>query len=79
MSRLNQALTEREARVLTFVRAYYARERLPPTLREIGRGCHLAHSLVSRYLDGLEMKGYLVRKPGTARGIFLLDESDEKL
>lgn len=73
MSQLNPQLTTREAAVLTYIKTYCANQHFPPSLREIAAGCHIAHSTVTRYLELLEVKGYLVRKRGTARGIQLLD------
>ena len=46
----------------------------PPTLREIAADLGLASfSSIARRIDGLEVKGMLVRKPGVSRGIKLTD------
>lgn len=79
MTDQNTTLSEREAAVLAFVQSYCQRERIPPTLREIAAGCHVAHSMVGGYLDSLHIKGYIVRKRGVSRGIRLLTGEGRKL
>ena len=58
-------------RVYLFIKDYIKKHTHPPTLREIGEGCFLSTSAVTRHLDRLEGQGKLFREPGHARGITL--------
>lgn len=60
--------------VYIFVKDYIKKHTHPPTLREIGEGCYLSISAVTRHLERLEGEGKLFREPGRARGITLVDE-----
>lgn len=60
-----------EAEIYQFIRQHIKEHTHPPTLREIAVHCFLSVSNVLRYLDRLEMRGYIVREPGRARGITL--------
>lgn len=65
-------LGDRQAMVLEFIRDFVARNPFPPTVREIGRGCHISSTSVVDYnLAVLEVEGYLTRIPNIARGIVL--------
>jgi repressor LexA len=68
--------TTKEA-VYLFVKDYIKRHTFPPSLREIGKGCFISTSAVTRHLDRLEWEGKLFREPGRARGITLVDENDQ--
>ncbi len=59
-----------------FIKNYVKEHTYPPTLREIGRGCYLSTSAVTRHLDRLEQRGKIYREPGRARGIRLLDDDE---
>jgi repressor LexA len=59
--------------VYEFVRAYIQEQGFAPSLREIGEGCFIAHSTVVYSLTKLELEGRLMRKPGKARGIVLIN------
>jgi len=63
-------LTEKQRKILNFVRRY-ARERgFPPTLREIGDTVGPANiSAVRGHLAALEKKGYIKKDPDKARSI----------
>jgi SOS-response transcriptional repressor LexA len=60
--------------VYIFIKKYVREHTHPPSIREIGEGCYLSNSVVIRYLDQLENEGKLIREPGRARGITLVDE-----
>jgi|FLYN01.1.fsa_nt_gi repressor LexA len=66
-----------EEQVYVFIRTYIRQHRHPPTVREIGSACHMSHSGVIRYLDRLEARGRISRKPGKSRGITLLDDESD--
>ncbi len=67
-----ESLTERQAKVLKFIRDHYKRSGYPPTIREIAEhiGTKWNHG-VERHLEALERKGYLKRSPDKSRGIQL--------
>jgi SOS-response transcriptional repressor LexA len=60
--------------VYLFLKDYIRKHTYPPTLREIGQGCFLSVSAVTRHLDRLEGQGKIKREPGRARGITLTDD-----
>lgn len=73
-----QPLTERQARVLGFIRERIADDGRPPTIREIGRRFRIASTNgVRRHLSALEKKGYIERQAHSARGISLAPELQE--
>lgn len=63
--------------VYIFVRDYIRKHTHPPTLREIGEGCYLSTSAVTRHLYKLEREGKIFREEGRARGITLLEAEDD--
>ena len=50
----------------------------PPALREIADHAFMSRPNLYRYLDYLEAEGRISREPGVARGITILQESDEE-
>ncbi len=66
------ALTKRQARILAFLKKYLHEKGYPPTVREIA-----AHFRISsprgakKHLYALEVKGYIQKRPGSARAIEL--------
>ena len=58
-------------RVLLFVRSYIETIHVPPTRREIAKGCGLAHSNVQYHLEALDRTGSISLMPNKARGIRL--------
>jgi repressor LexA len=66
-------LTERQKRVLDFIRGFIRDYSVPPTVREIGSALGFGSTGTTRdYLRALEKKGFLRLKKGMARGIELL-------
>lgn len=61
-------------RVYLYVKSYIKKHTHPPTLREIGEGCFLSTSAVTRHLERLQGEGKLIREPGRARGITLVND-----
>jgi repressor LexA len=59
--------------VYQFLKDFIRNHNFPPTVREIGEGCYLSRSTVTRHLDRLEAMGRIERQPGKARGITLKD------
>ena len=67
-------LSQRQARILTFIQDYTAHYVYPPTVREIMEGCNLSSTSVGLYnLRLLGQRGYLTRIPAVARGIVLTE------
>jgi SOS-response transcriptional repressor LexA len=48
----------------------------PPSIREIADACYLSPGAVQRCLDLLEARGRILRTPGKARGIKLLETEE---
>ena len=65
-------LSQRQARMIAFIRGFTAEYCYPPTVREITGGCRISSTSVTIYnLRILEHRGYLTRKPRSARSIAL--------
>lgn len=70
------ALTEVQERVLRFVMKFARLNGFPPTQTEIGRALgYKSSNSVALHLETLVRKGYVQRKPNTARGIRLTDSA----
>jgi len=73
--RKNKKLTERQQRILEFIRASIQKTGRPPTIREIGAAVGISStSLVDYNLNALVRKGYLIRKKAVSRGIRLVED-----
>lgn len=59
--------------VYQFIQEYIQREGIAPSIREIAEACYLGRSTVPRHLDRLAAWGWIVQRPGRARGIVLVD------
>ena len=69
-----QPLTQRQSRMLAFIRDFTAGNPYPPTIREIAQGCNISSTSVTIYnLRRLEEECYLKRVPAIARGIVLTE------
>jgi repressor LexA len=60
-------LTERQREVLEFIRAFTARNGVPPTVREIGERFKVTPRAAFDHLHALERKGELQRRPSPRR------------
>jgi len=66
------ALSERQQRILSFIRQYTAEKHYPPTIREIGQAVGISSTSVVNYnLNILEREGYILRNRDISRGIRL--------
>ena len=75
-----RALSERQARILRFVRDFTDRHPYPPTIEDITRGCNISSSSVTHYnLTILERRGYMTRVPSAARTIVLTKKGRSKV
>ena len=67
-------LSQRQARVLTFIQDYTALNVYPPSLRNIMEGCNLSSTSVALHnLMVLGHRGYLTRTRDVARSIVLTE------
>jgi repressor LexA len=63
-------LSERQKRILEFIRVYSAKNRYPPTIREIGQAVGISSTSVVNYnLNILQREGHIVRNREISRGI----------
>ena len=70
------AISQRAAAVLAYIGAC----RITPTIREIGDACGITStSLVSYYLDELELAGLIERpgEPGSSRNILVVKDGND--
>ncbi len=69
------ALSERQERILKFIREYTRENQYPPTIREIGQEVGISSTSVVNYnLNILQRDGYIVRQADVSRGIRLVGE-----
>ena len=70
--RARRPISERQVRILRFVREFTDRHPYPPTIDEITGGCGISNRSVTHYnLTILERRGYITRVPSAARTIVL--------
>jgi repressor LexA len=68
-------LSERQTKILAFLRDFIAERQFPPSIREIGEKVGISSTSVVKYnLDALEKKGFIERKGDISRGIRLIEE-----
>lgn len=71
---LSRDLTERQQRIIDFIRDYVRGHGYPPSVREIGQAVDLrSSSTVHGHLSRLEARGFLRRDPDKPRALELLD------
>lgn len=82
-SRTNAAgLTDRQSRIVTFIREYTEAKGYPPSMREIGQHVGLSStSSVAHQLQALGRKGYVRTNPDprTSRAVVLSQPTEEEL
>lgn len=67
-----QQLTARQQQVLDIINDFIERIGCPPTLREIAERLGVNGTLgIMKHLKALEIKGFLIRREGSSRGIVL--------
>ncbi|MDQ7092731.1 transcriptional repressor LexA [Desulfosporosinus sp. PR] len=73
-------LSERQAKILEFIKQELQKKGYPPSVREIGEAVGLlSSSTVHGHLQTLEDKGYIRRDPTKPRAIEILDSSSDPL
>ena len=72
------ALSERQKKILGFVRTFTLDNGYPPTIREIGKAVGISSTSVVNYnLDALQRSGHIYRDRTVSRGIRLVDGLEE--
>ncbi len=67
-------LSDRQVRMLAFIRSYLEEHAYPPTIREIGKAVGIPSTSVVKYnLERLQEKGYIERSGEVSRGLRLKD------
>lgn len=67
-------LSERQLRILEFIRKYIEENNYPPTIREIGKAVGIPSTSVVKYnLERLQEKGHIERSGEVSRGLRLKD------
>ncbi|UCH64610.1 MAG: transcriptional repressor LexA [Ignavibacterium sp.] len=75
---MKKELTERQNKILFFIKEFVRENGFPPTLREIGRSFEISSTFgVKRHLDALEKKGYIRIESNASRGIAIINQEDE--
>jgi repressor LexA len=73
---MDEVLSDRQQRMLEFIRLYLGEHGYPPSNREIGHATGISSTSVVDYnLRRLERKGHLFCEPKVSRGIKLSDEA----
>ena len=72
-------LSERQGRILLFIREFIEEQGYPPTVRDIQHACNVSSTSVVDYnLNVLQRDGYVRRSPDISRGLELLDGSSRR-
>ena len=75
---MKKELTERQNKILSFLKDFVRDNGFPPTLREIGRSFDISSTFgVKRHLDALEKKGYIRIESNASRGIAIMQHEGE--
>jgi repressor LexA len=73
-------LSERQQRILGFIRDFLAERRFPPTIREIGEAVGISSTSVVKYnLEALKRKRFIERDDEISRGIRLVEEAVQRV
>ncbi len=72
------ALSERQSKILSFLKTFTLDNGYPPTIREIGEAVGISSTSVVNYnLDALQRAGHIVRDRTVSRGIRLVEGLEE--
>jgi repressor LexA len=66
-------LTDKQKRILDFLREYTKNHGYPPTVREIGNRFKFLWAAARAHLKAIEKKGFIKLNPSKSRGIEVLD------
>ena len=77
---VERPLSQRQTRILAFIKDFIAKHSYSPTVREITDACRISSTSVADYnLRRLECMSYLTRRAGSARSIVLTDRGSSWL
>jgi len=68
-----------QVRILAFIRDYYERNQMPPTLDEMARELKISLASASRYKETMKESSLLTEKKGSYRSIQLTDKGTKVL
>ena len=72
-------LSERQSRMLDFIKAFTLENGFPPTVRDIGKAVHISSTSVVDYnLRALQRQGLLRRAKGVSRGLQVVEEGKRR-
>lgn len=71
-------LTNKQERVLEFIKEYSMVNSYPPTLKELADNFGVTIGTVQDYVFALQKKGYLSREKNIARGFRIINDNSEK-
>lgn len=72
------ALSERQRKILEFIKGFVVDNGYPPTIREIGEAVNISSTSVVNYnLNALQKEGYIMRDRTVSRGIRLAESLEE--
>lgn len=72
------ALSERQRKILEFIKSFSLDNGYPPTIREIGEATDISSTSVVNYnLNALQKEGYIIRDRTVSRGIRLKESLEE--
>ena len=72
----SRKLSDRQSKMLEFIRGFLKEHPYPPSVREIQLGCGISSTSVVDYnLHILRREGYIKRSPDISRGIELLEQN----
>ena len=72
------SLTEKQDKVLTFLREHIEQVGFPPTVRQIANYFNISAKAAHDHLRSIAKKGYLRLFPGAARGMEVVRQGDEE-
>ncbi len=68
-------LSQRQQRIIDFIKEYLAEYNYPPTIREIGKAVGISSTSVVKYnLERLQEKGHIGRNREVSRGLRLMEQ-----
>lgn len=71
-----EKLTDKQAKILSFLKEHAREQGYPPTMREIGEHFGFSFPAAKGHLQALERKGYIKLNPGKSRGIEIVEDED---
>ena len=75
---MNLELTDRQLKILVFIKKYSQLHGFPPAIRDIGQEFQIAPPSVLSHLKAIERKGFIRREPFKPRCLEILKPIQEK-